>query len=87
MGVYADEPSFLMVNGKPVGAVDIAERLPGGGSLERHGATVTLTWSDGSRLSVTRLANTLDYALVPSKAIGPSLKGLLGSADGNARTT
>ena len=43
-----------------------------------------LTWRDGSRLTVTRVANTLDSAFAPSKAVGPSLKGLLGSADGNA---
>ena len=40
VGVYVDEPAFLMVNGMPVGAADIAERLPHGGTLERHGSIV-----------------------------------------------
>ena len=84
VGVYAKEPSFLMVNDQPVTAVDLAERLPHGGSLERHGGLVTVTWPDGSRLTVTRDADTLDYTFAPSKAAGPGLRGLFGSADGNA---
>ncbi len=83
VGVYADEPSFLMVDGKPVTAADLAEQLPHGGSLERHGGLVTVTWPDGSRLTVSRDANTLDYWLVPSPAVAPTLRGLLGNADGN----
>ena len=45
---------------------------------------MTVDWTDGSRLTVTRNGETLDYSFAPSTAIGPSLKGLLGSADGNA---
>ncbi len=83
VGVYADEPSFVMVDGKPVTAADLAEQLPHGGSLERHGGLVTVTWPDRSQLTISRIANTLDYWLVPSTAIAPTLGGLLGNADGN----
>lgn len=83
VGVYANEPSFLIVNGKPVSAADVAEQLPHGGSIERHGGRVTVGWPDGSRLVITRNSDTLDYTLAPSKDAGPTLHGLLGSADGN----
>ena len=66
VGVYADEPSFLVVNGKAVTAADIAERLPGGGSLERHGGTVTVRWTDGSSLTATEDARTLELTFAPS---------------------
>ncbi|HEY8636388.1 MAG TPA: RHS repeat-associated core domain-containing protein [Candidatus Limnocylindrales bacterium] len=83
VGVYAKEPSFLVVDGQPVNAVDIAEQLPHGGALERHGGRVTVGWPDGSQLLVSRNGSTLDYTLVASKAAGPTLRGLLGNADGN----
>jgi RHS repeat-associated protein len=83
VGVYADEPSFLMVNGKPVSAVDVAEQLPHGGSLERHGGLVSVRWPDGTALTVVRDANTLNYWFVPSAAVAPTVTGLLGNADGN----
>ncbi len=73
-----------MVNGKPVSAADISERLPHGGALERHGSIVTIGWTDGSRLTISRNGGTLDYSFAPSTAIGPSLRGLLGAADANA---
>ena len=83
VGVYSREPAFLMVNGTAVDAPDLVERLPHGGLLERHGGTVTITWVDGSSLSVTRIGDILNYGFVPSSAVGPTLSGLLGSADGN----
>ena len=72
VGVYADEPSFLVVNGKAVTAADIAERLPGGGSLERHGGTVTVRWTDGSSLTVSEDAKTLSYTFAPSAPSRPA---------------
>jgi RHS repeat-associated protein len=83
VGVYAKEPSFLRINGVAVDAPDIAEQLPHGGTLERHGGLVTVGWPDGSRLTITRVANTLNYRLRPASAVGPTLRGLLGSADRN----
>ena len=83
VGVYAAEPSFLMVNGKPVSAVDVAEQLPHGGTLERHGGLVTIVWPDGGHLTIARHANTLDYGFIPSAAVGPTIRGLLGNLDGN----
>ena len=53
VGVYAREPAFLVVNGTAFKAPDIEERLPHGGLLERHGGQVVVTWTDGSRLTVT----------------------------------
>ena len=79
VGVYSREPAFLMVNGTAVNAPDIEERLPHGGLLERHGGHVVVTWPDGSQLSVTLVVNTLNYGFVPSSAVGPTLRGLLGS--------
>ena len=83
VGVYAREPAFLVVNGTPLKAADIEERLPHGGLLEQHGGQVVLTWPDGSRLTVTLVGNILNYGFDPSSAVGPTLRGLLGSADGN----
>lgn len=84
VGVYAGESAFLRVNGVAAAASDLVERLPHGGTVERHGGTVTIGWPDGSRLTVVRVAQTLDVAFAPSAAIGPTIEGLLGSADGNA---
>ncbi|MGH2464210.1 MAG: RHS repeat-associated core domain-containing protein, partial [Candidatus Limnocylindrales bacterium] len=83
VGVYAREPSFLVVNGTPMKAPDIEERLPHGGLVERHGGQVVVTWPDGSVLTVTLVVNTLNYGFNPSSAVGPTLRGLLGSDDGN----
>ena len=84
VGVYAKEPSFLLVNGVAVTQPDLAERLPHGGSVERHGALVTVIWPDGGRMIVNRIAQTLDYTYTPASGVGPTLHGLLGSADGNS---
>ncbi len=83
VGIYAKESSSLVVNGMAVDAVDVQEPLPHGGTLERHGGGVTIGWPDGSRLVVTQVFDTLDYGFSPGPAVGPTLQGLLGSADGN----
>jgi RHS repeat-associated protein len=83
VGVYAKEPTFLRVNGVAVDPLDFAERLPNGGSVERHGGLVTIGWPDGSRLTIQRVANSLNYSFRPGNGVGPTLRGLLGSGDGN----
>jgi RHS repeat-associated protein len=83
VGVYAREPSFLMVNGTAVNAPDMTERLPHGGTLVHHGALVKIMWPDGSRLTVTLVGTTLNYNYRPAPGVGAQLHGLLGSADGN----
>ncbi|HEY7969988.1 MAG TPA: RHS repeat-associated core domain-containing protein [Candidatus Limnocylindrales bacterium] len=80
IGIYADEPSLLMVNGRSSNASDLAMELPHGGGLEHHGSLVTVTWADGSRMVVTRRGKALDYSLTPSTAIQPTLRGLLANA-------
>ncbi len=70
----------MVVNGAPVNAADISEKLPHGGSLQRHGGTVILTWLDNSQLSITSVAGTLSYHLHPAAAASSGLTGLLGSA-------
>jgi len=82
VGIYAREPSFLLVNGVAVNAPDIAERLPDGGTLERHGGLVTIGWLDGSRLTVTEVGDTLNYNFTPGAGAGATLTGLLGSSVG-----
>ena len=77
VGIYADEPSLLMVNGRSSDASDLATQLPHGGRLEHHGSLVTVTWADGSRLVLTRRGKALDYNLTPGTAIQPTLRGLL----------
>jgi len=83
VGVYAKERWFLIMDGQPVNAADIAERLPHGGTLERHGGRVTVGWPDGSSLVITANADTLDYTFAASKTTSATLRGLLGNADGN----
>jgi len=80
VGVYTREPSFLLVNGAAVNATDISEKLPHGGSLQRHGGAVVLTWLDNTQLSITDVAGTLNYNLDPAASAGSGLIGLLGSA-------
>ncbi len=82
VGVYAREPSFLVVNGTAVIASDVEETLPHGGNLVRHGGFVTLTWVDGSVLTITHVADTLDYSFRPTSGAGAALTGLLGDGDG-----
>jgi RHS repeat-associated protein len=83
IGVYSREPAFLVINGTAMKAPDIEDRLPHGGLVERHGGQVVVTWPNGSQLTVTLVVNTLNYGFNPSSAAGPTLRGLLGSADGN----
>jgi RHS repeat-associated protein len=80
IGVYAQEPSFLLVNGVAINASDFAEQLPHGGTLERHGGLVTIVWPDGSRLAITEVGDTLNYNFTPGTGVGATLTGLLGSS-------
>ncbi|HKS68369.1 MAG TPA: RHS repeat-associated core domain-containing protein [Candidatus Acidoferrales bacterium] len=87
VGVYAREPSFLMANGAAINDSDFVERrLPHGGALERHGGTVVVGWPDGSRLTMTRFADALNYGFVPGSQTG-SLRGLLASSTTNPQKT
>jgi RHS repeat-associated protein len=83
VGVYAKEPSFLMINNAAVSDLDLQKRLPHGGTLERHGGMVHIVWPDGSRLTVTQIANTLNYDFIPSTTLAQNLRGLLGAAGYN----
>ena len=80
VGVYAKEPSFLLVNSAAIDGADVEKRLPHGGKLQRHGATVNISWPDGTRLSVTRMGYTLNYAINPSSNSKPTFSGLLGDS-------
>ena len=83
VGVYLKEPSFLMVNGATVNALDLERKLPHGGKLERHGGMVVITWPDDSLLFVTRTTELLDYEFVPRHTPGSNLIGLIaGAGDG-----
>jgi RHS repeat-associated protein len=83
VGVYAREPSFILVNGSPVNDLDIEKRLPHGGLLQRHGGTVNIRWRSGGSLAVTRVFDSLNYSFRPSAAEAPKLSGLLGRGDGS----
>ncbi|MGD0019700.1 MAG: RHS repeat-associated core domain-containing protein [Candidatus Limnocylindrales bacterium] len=83
VAVYASDNPPLTINGKADGRLDMSLRLPHGGIVERHGSVVTITWPGGSRLDVTRVGSHLDFAFTPDATTGPTLRGLLGSADGN----
>ena len=86
VGVYIKEPSFVMVNGAPINELELERRLPHGGKLQRHGAQVIITYPDGGRLAITRVAGLLNYMFYPSPA--GNFTGLLGTADGTpARIT
>ncbi len=80
IGVYAKEPSFLMVNGTAIDDADVEKRLPHGGKLQRHGGVVNISWPDGTRLHVTRLGSTLNYGI----NFSPNTKTFIGLF-GNSR--
>ena len=83
IGVYAREPSFVLVNGSPLNELAIEKRLPHGGLLQRNGGTVNIRWRSGGSLAVTRVSDTLNYSFFPSAAEAPKVSGLLGSGDGS----
>jgi RHS repeat-associated protein len=83
VAVYASNTVPLTINGKADGRTDLSVRLPHGGIVERHGAVVTIAWPGGSMLQVTRAGGHLDFFISPDAASAPTLRGLLGSADGN----
>ena len=83
IGVYAREPSFVLVNGSPVNELAIEKRLPHGGLLQRHGGTVNIRWRSGGSLAVTRVFDSLNYSFRPSAAESPKVSGLLGRGDGS----
>ncbi|HZQ21875.1 MAG TPA: RHS repeat-associated core domain-containing protein [Terriglobales bacterium] len=82
LGVYLNEPAFLMVNGVPVNDLDLERHLPRGGTLRRHGGQVIVTWPEGRRLTITRVAGMLNYAFRPRPDEGTKIGGLLGSDSG-----
>jgi RHS repeat-associated protein len=84
VGVYAKEPSFLIVNGAALNGGDVEKRLPHGGKVRRHGGTVNLAWPDGTRLNVVRLGSTLNYGVVPAANSSRALNGLLGNSTAGA---
>ena len=85
IGVYAKEPSFVIVNGMALNGSDIKKRLPHGGTLQRRGATVNLRWPDGAQLNITRFANTLNYGINPGSNTALALRGLLGNSGSSSQ--
>jgi RHS repeat-associated protein len=83
VGVYAKEASFVMVNGDAIKATDVEKSLPHGGNLQLHGATVNLTWSDGTQINIIRTGRTLDYAIETAPNSKTKLTGLLGDTGGS----
>jgi RHS repeat-associated protein len=82
IGVYVKEPAFLVINGVPLADPDVERRLPHGGKVVRHGGTVILTWPDNSRLSIIRVAESLNYTFDPVSNADTNLVGFLGNANG-----
>ncbi len=83
IAVYASDKVAITIGGNSQTRSDLSVRLPHGGIVERHGAQVTITWPGGSRLDVSRAGSHLDFSFDPDAATAPTLRGLLGSADGN----
>jgi RHS repeat-associated protein len=83
IGVYAREPSFVLVNGSPVNELAIDKRLPHGGLLQRHGKTVNIRWRSGGSLAVTQVFDSLNYSFLPNADEAPKVSGLLGTGDGS----
>ena len=83
VAVYTSDKQPLTISGVTETRSDFSVRLPHGGIVERHGSQVTIDWPDGSRLAITRGLSWLDLSFAPEAATGRTLRGLLGSADGN----
>ena len=83
VAVYASDKLPLTINGKAETVSDFSVRMPHGGIVERHGSFVTIAWPGGSRLAVTRVGGHLDFAFAADPGNAPTLRGLLGNADGN----
>ena len=83
VAVYASDKVSLTINGKAQTVSDLSVRLPHGGIVERHGLVVTIAWPGGSQLQVTRVGGHLDFAFTADPGNAPTLRGLLGNADGN----
>ena len=83
IGVYAREPSFLVINGVPADQADVVRKLQHGGTLERHGSLVRVSWPNGSRLTVNRIADILSYYFSESPSVTAPMSGLLGNAGHN----
>lgn len=83
VGVYVQEPAFLVLNNVPVLELDPERRLPLGGKLQRHGGQVIVTWPDGASLTVIRVADFLNYTFDPGATEKRKLTGLLGTTEGS----
>lgn len=86
IGVYVREPAFLVINGVPLADLDVDRRLPHGGKLARHGGTVLITWPDTSRLSIIRVAESLNYRFDPVSSGNTQFSGLLSGTNGTSDT-
>ena len=83
IGVYINEPSFLLLNNSPLNELEVSKQLPHGGFLERHGGIVLIRWpGDGGILSITRVADSLNYSFQPGSNPALNFTGLLGNANG-----
>jgi RHS repeat-associated protein len=83
VAVYASDKVPLTIGGKPDTRADLSVRLPHGGIVERHGPVVTILWPSGGQLDVSRAGSHLDFSFDPDPTMAPTLRGLLGSADGD----
>ena len=82
VAAYAGDAMSLTIDGQKETRSDFSARLPHGGVVERHGALLTIVWPGGSRLTVSG-GGHLDFSFDPDPTMAPTLRGLLGSADGN----
>ena len=80
VGVYAKEPSHVLVNGIALELPDVEARLPHGGRLQRHGGIVNLIWPDGTQLNIVRFGQTLNFDIAPPRGGTLVLSGLLGNS-------
>jgi hypothetical protein len=83
VSVYAKEPTFLMINDVPAKEADLERRLPHGGTLERHGGSVKITWPDRSWLKITQDGDLLNYEFTAGPSTRSVWRGLLGGSTGN----
>ena len=79
---YADQNRPLIVNRQVVTRSDYSARLPAGGIVERHGTQSTVTWPDGSKLTVHSLPTFMNYTFTAPDAVAKTMVGLAGSLDG-----
>lgn len=82
VGIYAQRPQPLWIDGQPVASTTFSATWPEG-TVTRQASVYEISWSDGTRLKAFAGQSHLDLKLWAAPSRAGTLRGLMGNFDGS----